>query len=561
MISIKNLKPSVHFLEILTYLLATRQINANKIQDLKELIEYWKIYLPDEHQDLLKNIMYLINNYGTLDNVDDYIILSKPLQFYYKINDAENDKELAKNIESKLAKFKRVYTLDKLYSKLDKTQVDLNNIDDVFRDITNAFIESFNEVVNEEKNEKASFISAQDLDILANNIDTTIRIPSFIPEIDLLTNGFIPGHIYLFAGALGGGKSALLMNVAMGLSLSAKLFGRKILNILDLDTITNKSEFEPIVLYISLENNNTQIKSRYFAILRDIIPFQKSQGFDTPLYNLFAKLNIPFISYELIDDTVYPFDVKNIIEELIANKYYPIAIVTDYLDEFAVSGNIEMRHKLGMITKILRTLAYKYKTVIITATQLNRKGIDGKLDISSLSESIEHAKKTDFLAFIHAFTGSHNDLLSNTIPNKDNNIFESAADNQYPIMHVKLVKNRIGLTLGKTNILTCTNSKLGFKSLVYAKNWELSLFYATSKNILPENLETALLTPTFIPTIEAKKVDHIHKPNDFEEGLMYKHIYNILTNDNIPVTTKPKNIIEQLNDIETNLPTNDVLDI
>ncbi len=544
MLSIK-FKPNLYLLECVSYLLATRQLNSACINQLKELIPQWKLIADEQAIQILNNINYIIENYNTIQYFDDYVVMSKPIEFYYKLYNVTDDKELAQCIEQKVFKYYLTIQYENLIHKYEITSVDPENIENIYKDLTSAFTETYSEILEAKQNSYITIIKPDDIHDIATNIETTLRIPCFIPEIDLITNGFIPGHFYLFAGSLGGGKSALLMNLALGFSVAAKLFAKNIMDMIKLDYVKNKDELEPVVLYISLENNLIQIKSRYFAILKDVIPFQTTtKGIDTPLYKLYSLLNIQFVSFELIDDVVYAYEVKNIIEQMILNGKFPIAVVIDYLDEFSVSQNVDLRHKFGIITKILRTLAYKYNTIIVTATQLNRKGIEGKLDITSLSESIEHAKRTDFLSFIYTFNGTPQELLSNTIP--ANKIFDASND-KYPIMHVKVVKNRISLQLQKINILSCNGSKLGFKSLVYGKDWELSLAYGTSKSLLTDELYNLLVDSRFIPVIEAKTIQHIHEPDNNNPGLMFSIIYKMFANKEQPKPKPKPNILEKLN--------------
>ncbi len=542
-------KPNIYLLESITYLLALKQLSSSCINQLKELTPNWKLIADENAIPILNNIEYMLENYNTIQYFDDYVVLSKPVDFYYKLYNVVDDRELASTIEQKIFKYYLTMQYDNLIHKYEITSIDPENIENIYKELTSAFTETYSEILETKQSSNIKVIKPDDVNEIATNIETTIRIPCFIPEIDLITNGFIPGHFYLFAGGLGGGKSALLMNLALGFSVSTKLFANKIIDALKLDYIKNKNELEPVVLYISLENNLIQIQSRYFAILKDLTPFQNlAKGADTPLYKLFNALNVEFISYELIEDAVYAYEVKNIIEQTIINGKFPVVVVIDYLDEFNISQNVDIRHKFGIITKILRTIAYKYNIIIVTATQLNRKGIEGKLDVTSLSESIEHAKRTDFLSFIYTFNGTQQELISNNIPSSK--LFDSSND-KYPIMHMKVVKNRISLQLQKINILSCLNSKLGFKSLVYGKDWELSLAYGTSKILLDENLENLLLDARHLGVIQSKAVHHIHNPDDNNPGSMFSYIYRLyatkeIVNNDDNKKQKP-NILEKLN--------------
>ena len=521
-----------YLLEILTYLLATKQINNT--EKLSKLIDFWLINISDENLvSLLNNCKELIARYNTADEdvLFNYVKLSQNLDFYYKLFGVQNNSELAVTISRKITQLFKKYKVLDMFNHIEK-----ENFDDV-DELVLKMQTQLQELSMDNEEIQESFINLQDYEQLVQTLQQSFRIACLIPEIDNILMGFMPANLYLFGGALGGGKSAMLMNLAIGLATSVKLVEEALVNYIQ--NITGKS-LKPIIVYISLENNRIQIASRYYSILYNTLPFQSSPEIvkPTPLSVLHNKVGINNIAiFDFADKLIHPSAVKRILENIMASGFYPVAVIIDYLDEFYIEEKLELRHKIGLSAKLLRAYANQFNTIMISATQLNRKGIEGELSIATLSESIEHAKRTDVLTLIRTVNVSKQVLINNLLIDEE---FEKQGE--YPAMFVKIVKNRTGLLTGRI-LIQSTSSKLGFKSLVYCKDWDVSL--NKMYNLLPDYLKYYLSQPNIVyKNAQTNSILHMTKPDDLEPDELFHYIINQnFQSDN-------KGILEKLQELQ-----------
>jgi len=113
---------------------------------------------------------------------------------------------------------------------------------------------------------------------------------------------------------------------------------------------------------------------------------------------------------------------------------------------------------------------------------------------------------------------------------------------EYPAMFVKIVKNRTGLLTGRI-LIQSTSSKLGFKSLVYCKDWDVSL--NKMYNLLPDYLKYYLSQPNIVyKNAQTNSILHITKPDDLEPDELFHYIVNQnFQSDN-------KGILEKLQELQ-----------
>ena len=395
--------------------------------------------LLDKLDKLLK-IRYsqVANSQDTIADIDHYKHVTsfasvKELYLAYvsKSTDLEQETEekLLGHIENKLVRqIEELYTLLKLIvvkiGLLDEAiktleKADRYTLSELVSTLSNILFEKYEETT-ELRNANVQDELLTDLETIATivrqDIETVYALPSLIHEIDFITKGFTPGTVVAFAGTLGTGKSGLLLDIALGLTVSSGLFA----DYLSLFWPHKYRDHKPIVIYITLENSRQLTNLRLLQILTDSDFDSIRNTLDLKGYvqQVRQEKQIPFTEYFaklsgrsgllIVDAVSVQFglvELEQKIKEVLHAGYYPVAIVIDYMDEMYVPHSMygEYRFKFGLVAQGLKSIAAKYNTVIITATQLNRKAIEsGEISIAVLSESIEHAKRLDYIVGIRS---------------------------------------------------------------------------------------------------------------------------------------------------------------
>lgn len=221
--------------------------------------------------------------------------------------------------------------------------------------------------------------------------------------------GFEAGRIYMFGGETGVGKSIMLLNI---LSNTIKL------QVEDLDHSIKTFETEEVVdttpkkqsvhLYITAENLIDESLIRYYCTSSrrphtDVVNEIKTN----PDFNIkkevvadLNKCNNNILFYYVPSRVVKLSDIESIIDDVVM-KYDLKSIFIDYLDLIKSGTDSELRHELGEVTSGFKRIAILNNLPIITATQLNRSGYNNsKATITSMSESMNKANDTDFLAYL-----------------------------------------------------------------------------------------------------------------------------------------------------------------
>lgn len=341
----------------------------------------------------------------------------------------ETEEKLLSYIEDKLVRqIKELYTL----LKLVVTKIEL--LDETLKTLEKADKYSLNELVSTlsnilfEKYEETTELKSVDVQdelltdletiatIVKQDIENVYALPSLIHEIDFITKGFTPGTVVAFAGTLGTGKSGLLLDIALGLTVSSGLFAEY----LPLFWSHRYRDHKPIIIYITLENSKQLTNLRLLQILTDsdFDSIRNTLDLKSYIQQVRYEKQIPFTEYYaklsnksgllIVDAVSVQFGLAELeqkIKEVLHAGYYPVAVVIDYMDEMYVphSAYGEYRFKFGLIAQGLKSIASKYNTIVITATQLNRKAIEsGEISIAVLSESIEHAKRLDYIIGIRS---------------------------------------------------------------------------------------------------------------------------------------------------------------
>ena len=453
------LKPSTYVIEVAFFC----ALQNKKMLDLiKNILPYWSMLATEEQKPLLSMLTTFVNK-GIPEH--DFK-LSQPLEFYYKLFDVANLDELQSTILDRLYK---IQFIAKVYEKIQLLQHPIHDYNKVEL-LVSELLSDLNEVRDKELTEK--IFNAKDLLNVTEISD--LKLVSLIPELDLVLGGFYVNNLYLFAAGLGQGKSFTLLNMAVGFSVFLKAFE---------NYYKDWYGKKPVVLYISLENTSVQIRNRLYTLLNDCtltIPKEKN----TPLKQLFQAVD-NFYIVSLSDEIVDYVYIENIVLSMQSKNMHPVVIVLDYMDELYAPANIsEYRHKLGYNARMLRKIAMNHNLLVVSATQINRKGIEeGNISITHLSESIEHGKVTDALIGLVPVTINKGYIITNQPLTKD--IIKSNLDNKADAigminsMYLKVLKNRPNLLTGFGYAIS-NQSLTGFRSLIYGLNYEISIYLVPS---------------------------------------------------------------------------------
>lgn len=234
----------------------------------------------------------------------------------------------------------------------------------------------------------------------------------------MLTGGFEDARVYNFIGATGGFKSGLLLNIMKQLMLYNKGRSHK------------DPTRRPTVLFLSQENNVWETVARIYSIFggtdikkhtaKEILDIMKTGGFHCVQDD--QDIDVEFRYYGNMDIGVP--DIKGIVEELDNSGKEVICVIQDYIERLRppVSGQ-EKRNNLVDVSNQLHDLAIELDIPIITASQLNRDGVQiiedsrehGKGDIAkkigsgNISESFGMLKNFDMnIAIVIEYDSSEN---------------------------------------------------------------------------------------------------------------------------------------------------------
>lgn len=248
---------------------------------------------------------------------------------------------------------------------------------------------------------------------------------------DNVTDGLRPGELVLIGGESGGGKSMLLMNMAVQLWMQQN------------SIYTEEDKFEPGngILYFSLEmpfkpclnrvlsrvsNNPSKLIRNAKLNPEEASKLKKALKFITRYPHQFEIVDIPrgatMESLELIyEDAKANYDPKIIVIDYLGLMDYEGAEMDDWL-------------KLGKIAEKIHEFARVHNVIVLSAVQLNRskggKEIEDKIGLHRIGRSALIMQNANIAVQIE------------TRPN----------EKQYPDMYYHLIKNRDG-ELGKGKLI------------------------------------------------------------------------------------------------------------
>ena len=246
----------------------------------------------------------------------------------------------------------------------------------------------------------------------------------------LLSPGYLPGCVYVYAGLPGNYKSGILLESMVDVcrfnpDLKSKCGGKT-----------------PISLYISMENTMTQTIGRLWSILypnADITMFttqEATEMIQNALNVNGCKAVILYYGYR----TKSTDDIDSIISSLNNDDQHVVALFFDYLKRIRSArsdGMIKNSEKLelGAIMNEFKTIAAKHQIPVVTGHQLNRDasaqvdaivakgGFDKTSTVlgrSTLANSWDIQEAADFIADLNIENdGSQKMLMIKAVKQRD----------------------------------------------------------------------------------------------------------------------------------------------
>lgn len=216
--------------------------------------------------------------------------------------------------------------------------------------------------------------------------------------------------LYIFIGETNVGKSIFLGNIAANVALQGKTS-----------------------LIISLEMSEVMYGMRFASKLTKIPMFElrsdlnnlKSQLLDIKKQNNKAKILIK----EFPPSTITPPQIGSYLGKLQQRGIKVDCLVLDYLNLMESTKGTSMYERIKYISEQLRALSYKFNIPIISASQVNRSGINKQNpSLDTISEGMSLAHTADCIF----------------------NIWQKDDDKDMGLINMGIAKNRFGPNFGST---------------------------------------------------------------------------------------------------------------
>ncbi|CAB4196523.1 DnaB Replicative DNA helicase [uncultured Caudovirales phage] len=285
-----------------------------------------------------------------------------------KIDDREFKHDLEK-LKKRFAE-KQISSIKDSLSKLDPANIDISKaVTELQKTVQN--IKSLSQTKTYERKtlKEAVPIFREEYNAKLNNPDFDAGLRTGYSYLDHVTDGLRPGELVLIGGESGGGKSMLLMNMALQMWMQNNT----------LDTDDDKFVGGNSVLYFSLEMPFKPCLNRVLSRLSgnpsklirnaslnpdEAIKLKKALKFITRYPHQFEIIDIPRGATMQSLETIY--------EEAKA-LYDPKIVVIDYLGLMSYEGS-EMDDwlKLGKIAELTHEFSRVHNCITLSAVQLNR---------------------------------------------------------------------------------------------------------------------------------------------------------------------------------------------
>jgi len=240
--------------------------------------------------------------------------------------------------------------------------------------------------------------------------------------LDFATDGFRPGELILIGAESGGGKSMLLMNMAIQMWLGANQVNG------------NATEFTPgnNILYFSLEMPFKPCLNRVLSRLsgcpsKSIRNASLNNDDAVKLKNVLKFINKYPNQFEIVDlpRNATMESMELIFEDAKAN-YDPKIVVIDYLGLMDYDGaDMDDWLKLGKIAEKIHEFARVHGLIVLSAVQLNRakggKDVEEKIGLHRIGRSALILQNANIAIQIEtrAKEKSYPDMIYHLIKNRD----------------------------------------------------------------------------------------------------------------------------------------------
>ena len=218
-------------------------------------------------------------------------------------------------------------------------------------------------------------------------------VPTGFPTLDKVTNGAMPGCLYLIAAGTGEGKSVMLLNIAHNMWTAGKK-----------------------VLFISVENYYDDVMRRFTSRDAEVFESDLKRGVLNPdqrrrLAESIArqKAGSKRLRVESRTSNCTPAYVEQKINDMFPEKFD--AVFVDYLqimDLQVKNSRQDARDQyFGDLAKELRRVAKEKHVPIFTAVQVNREGLktkDESYSVAHIALSQQIANHSDLVLSIRALT-------------------------------------------------------------------------------------------------------------------------------------------------------------
>jgi replicative DNA helicase len=218
--------------------------------------------------------------------------------------------------------------------------------------------------------------------------------------------------LYIFIGETNVGKSIFLGNVAANVALQGRT-----------------------ALVVSLEMSEIMYGMRFASKLTKIPMFElrsdlnnlKTQLEDIKKQNNKAKILIK----EYPPSTMTPPQIASYLTKLQQRGIKVDCLVLDYLNLMDSTKGTSMYERIKYISEQLRAISYKFSIPIISATQVNRSGINEENpSLETISEGMSLAHTADCIF----------------------NIWQKDDDKDMGVINMGIIKNRFGPNFGSTSL-------------------------------------------------------------------------------------------------------------
>ena len=346
----------------------------------KTLIDYVKTYknlptlrvLTESKNNSKANNEYISNVWNTLENIN------------YDEKEFRHDVEKIKNRFAE----KQILSIKDGLSKLDPGSIDVNKVITNFQKAAQN-IKSLSTIKAFERRTLKDAVP-----IFKQEYNAKLKDPNFDQGIktgysflDSSTGGLREGELILIGAESGGGKSMLLMNMAIQMWMQS-------------NNIDMESNFQPgnDVLYFSLEMPFkpclNRVLSRLSGAPSKLIRNAKLQGEDVgKLKQALKFLEVYPNQFEIIDiPRGATMETMEAMYEDACAYFNPKIVVIDYLGLMDYDGEKDMDDwlKLGKIAEKIHEFARVHKLIVLSAVQLNRvkgKDLEDKIGLHRIGRS------------------------------------------------------------------------------------------------------------------------------------------------------------------------------